>query len=70
MPGIDETRRLAELSFDGVFAEPLSGGRELLFTLRDLAGWTLVAADTLGAAPDHARQGGGLCARNADSSGA
>src|SRR5437879_9272339 len=26
MPGIDETRRLAELTFDGVEAEPLGGG--------------------------------------------
>jgi alkylation response protein AidB-like acyl-CoA dehydrogenase len=49
MPGIDETRRLAELTFDGVAAEPLGGGPELLSALRD-AGWTLIAADTLGAA--------------------
>jgi alkylation response protein AidB-like acyl-CoA dehydrogenase len=49
MPGIDETRRLAELSFDGVAAEPLAGGPELLMALRD-AGWVLVAADSLGAA--------------------
>jgi alkylation response protein AidB-like acyl-CoA dehydrogenase len=49
MPGIDETRRLAELTFDGVVAEPLGGGPELLSALRD-AGWVLVAADTLGAA--------------------
>jgi alkylation response protein AidB-like acyl-CoA dehydrogenase len=49
MPGIDETRRLAELTFDGVAAEPLSGGPQLLAALRD-AGWVLVAADTLGAA--------------------
>lgn len=49
MPGIDETRRLAELSFDNAAAEPLTGGPELLAALRD-AGWTLVAADTLGAA--------------------
>ncbi|HEX4712941.1 acyl-CoA dehydrogenase family protein [Phenylobacterium sp.] len=49
MPGIDETRRLAELAFDGVAAEPLGGGPELLTALRD-AGWILVAADTLGAA--------------------
>lgn len=49
MPGIDETRRLAELSFDAVAAEPLSGGPELLTALRD-AGWVLVAADSLGAA--------------------
>jgi alkylation response protein AidB-like acyl-CoA dehydrogenase len=49
MPGIDETRRLAELTFDSVAAEPLGGGPELLSALRD-AGWVLVAADTLGAA--------------------
>jgi alkylation response protein AidB-like acyl-CoA dehydrogenase len=49
MPGIDETRRLAELGFDGVAAEPLGGGPELLTALRD-AGWILLAADTLGAA--------------------
>ena len=49
MPGIDETRRLAELDFDGVAAEPLSGGSALLSAVRD-AGWVLVAADTLGAA--------------------
>jgi alkylation response protein AidB-like acyl-CoA dehydrogenase len=49
MPGIDETRRLAELTFDGVAAEPLAGGPELLTALRD-AGWVLVAADSLGAA--------------------
>jgi alkylation response protein AidB-like acyl-CoA dehydrogenase len=49
MPGIDETRRLAELDFDGVAAEPLGGGPELLTALRD-AGWVLVAADSLGAA--------------------
>jgi alkylation response protein AidB-like acyl-CoA dehydrogenase len=46
MPGLDETRRLAELTFDGVAAEPLGGD---VATLRD-AGWVLVAADTLGAA--------------------
>ncbi len=49
MPGLDETRRLAELTFEAVAAEPLGGGAELLGALRD-AGWTLVAADTLGAA--------------------
>jgi alkylation response protein AidB-like acyl-CoA dehydrogenase len=49
MPGIDETRRLAELTFEGVAAEPLGGGPELLAALRD-AGWIMVAADTLGAA--------------------
>ena len=49
MPGLDETRRLAELSFDAVAAEPLGGGPELLSALRDAA-WVLIAADTLGAA--------------------
>jgi len=49
MPGLDETRRLAELAFDNVAAEPLQGGTELLSALRD-AGWVLIAADTLGAA--------------------
>jgi len=49
MPGLDETRRLAELAFDNVAAEPLQGGAELLSALRD-AGWVLIAADTLGAA--------------------
>jgi alkylation response protein AidB-like acyl-CoA dehydrogenase len=49
MPGIDETRRLAELAFDETPAEPLGGGPELLASLRD-AGWVLVAADSLGAA--------------------
>jgi alkylation response protein AidB-like acyl-CoA dehydrogenase len=49
MPGIDETRRLAELAFDETPAEPLNGGPELLAALRD-AGWVLVAADSLGAA--------------------
>ncbi|THD72753.1 acyl-CoA dehydrogenase family protein [Phenylobacterium sp.] len=49
MPGIDETRRLAELNFDSVEAEPLGGGPGLLGALRD-AGWVLVAADSLGAA--------------------
>jgi alkylation response protein AidB-like acyl-CoA dehydrogenase len=49
MPGIDETRRLAELSFDATPAEPLGGGLQLLTALRD-AGWILLAADTLGAA--------------------
>jgi alkylation response protein AidB-like acyl-CoA dehydrogenase len=48
MPNIDETRRLAELSFDGVAAEPLGGGPDLLVRLRD-AGWVLIAADSLGA---------------------
>jgi alkylation response protein AidB-like acyl-CoA dehydrogenase len=49
MPGIDETRRLAELTFDATPAEPLGGGPELLAALRD-AGWVLIAADSLGAA--------------------
>ena len=48
MPGLDETRRLAELTFDDVAAEPL-GGPELVSALRDAA-WVLIAADTLGAA--------------------
>ncbi len=49
MPGLDETRRLAELAFDNTPAEPLSGGAALLARLRD-AGWVLIAADSLGAA--------------------
>jgi alkylation response protein AidB-like acyl-CoA dehydrogenase len=49
MPTIDDTRRLAELSFDGVPAEPLGNGPELLDRLRDAA-WVMLAADTLGAA--------------------
>jgi alkylation response protein AidB-like acyl-CoA dehydrogenase len=49
MPGIDETRRLAELTFADTPAEPLGNSRELLGTLRDAA-WILIAADTLGAA--------------------
>ena len=48
MPGLDETRRLAELTFAETPAEPLSGGPELLARLRD-AGWVLIAADSLGA---------------------
>ncbi len=48
MAGIDQTRRMAELAFDKVAAEPLAGGPEVLARLRD-AGWTLIAADTLGA---------------------
>jgi alkylation response protein AidB-like acyl-CoA dehydrogenase len=47
MTGIDLTRRMAELRFDQTPAEPL-GGFEVLARLRD-AGWTLLAADTLGA---------------------
>ena len=46
MPNIDQTRRLAELVFDGVTAEALSG--DVLSRLRD-AGWALLAADALGA---------------------
>jgi len=49
MPGIDDTRRLAELTFSDTPAEPLGNSRELLGTLRDAA-WILIAADTLGAA--------------------
>jgi alkylation response protein AidB-like acyl-CoA dehydrogenase len=48
MPNIDETRRLAELTFDNVAAEPLGNAPELLGRLRDAA-WTLIAADSLGA---------------------
>jgi alkylation response protein AidB-like acyl-CoA dehydrogenase len=48
MPSIDATRRLAEIDFDGVAAEPLVGGTELLGRLRDAA-WVILAADTLGA---------------------
>ena len=48
MPGLDETRRLAELTFENTPAEPLTGGPELLAALRD-AGWVLIAADSLGA---------------------
>jgi alkylation response protein AidB-like acyl-CoA dehydrogenase len=49
MPSIDATRRLAEIGFEGVAAEPLAGGPELLARLRDAA-WVMLAADTLGAA--------------------
>src|SRR5450432_2093061 len=49
IPGIDDTRRLAELTFENTPAEPLCGGPALLAALRD-AGWVLLAADTLGAA--------------------
>ncbi|MFL5298076.1 MAG: acyl-CoA dehydrogenase family protein [Phenylobacterium sp.] len=49
LPSIDQTRRLAEIEFKGVAAEPLAGGPELTARLRDAA-WTLIAADTLGAA--------------------
>jgi alkylation response protein AidB-like acyl-CoA dehydrogenase len=48
MPGIDETRRLAEVNFKDTPAEALCGGPELLAVLRD-AGWVLIAADSLGA---------------------
>ncbi|MES2343634.1 MAG: acyl-CoA dehydrogenase family protein [Pseudomonadota bacterium] len=48
MTGIDLTRRMAELTFDKVAAEPLTGGQGVLARLRD-AGWVLLAADTLGA---------------------
>nr|QQZ50952.1 hypothetical protein JKL49_06905 [Phenylobacterium glaciei] len=48
MTGIDLTRRMAELTFDKVAAEPLTGGKDVLARLRD-AGWVLLAADTLGA---------------------
>ena len=48
MTGIDLTRRMAELTFDQVAAEPLTGGKSALTRLRD-AGWVLLAADTLGA---------------------
>ena len=44
---IDLTRRLGELAFDGVPAEPLAA--HTLDAVRDAA-WTLLAADTLGAA--------------------
>src|SRR5262249_37073404 len=49
MPSIDDTRRMAEIGFDGAPAEPLGNGPELLGALRDAA-WTILAADTLGAA--------------------
>ena len=48
MPGIDETRRLAELTFAETPAEPLNADHGLS-ALRD-AGWVILAADTLGAA--------------------
>ncbi|WP_310540054.1 acyl-CoA dehydrogenase family protein [Phenylobacterium sp.] len=47
MTGIDQTRRMAELTFDQVAAEPLASGQGALARLRD-AGWILLAADTLG----------------------
>ena len=49
MPGIDGTRRMAELAFADTPAEPLGNGPELLERLRDAA-WVILAADTLGAA--------------------
>jgi alkylation response protein AidB-like acyl-CoA dehydrogenase len=48
MPTIDDTRRLAELTFADTPAEPLTAN-DGLATLRDAA-WVIVAADTLGAA--------------------
>jgi alkylation response protein AidB-like acyl-CoA dehydrogenase len=48
MTGIDLTRRMAELRFDQVAAEPLASGTGALERLRD-AGWVLLAADSLGA---------------------
>jgi alkylation response protein AidB-like acyl-CoA dehydrogenase len=48
MQGIDDTRRLAELTFADTPAEPLGNAPELLGRLRDAA-WTLIAADSLGA---------------------
>jgi alkylation response protein AidB-like acyl-CoA dehydrogenase len=49
LPSIDATRRMAELGFADTPAEPLAGGPDLLGRLRDAA-WTLIAADSLGAA--------------------
>ena len=46
--GIDQTRRLAELTFEAVPAEPLDAAPGTLSRLRD-AGWVLLAADSLGA---------------------
>jgi alkylation response protein AidB-like acyl-CoA dehydrogenase len=48
MGTIDATRRLSELTFDGVAAEPMASN-QALERLRDAA-WILLAADTLGAA--------------------
>ena len=50
LPIIDRTRRLGELSLDSVLADPLSSGDAgaALARLRD-AGWTMLAADMLGA---------------------
>jgi alkylation response protein AidB-like acyl-CoA dehydrogenase len=47
MPTIDDTRRLAELTFADTPAEPLSAN-DGLTALRDAA-WVILAADTLGA---------------------
>ncbi|KRB52402.1 acyl-CoA dehydrogenase family protein [Phenylobacterium sp. Root700] len=49
MISIDLTRPLGEVVFAATPAEPLDGGDGALAALRD-AGWTLLAADTLGAA--------------------
>lgn len=48
MPGIDATRRLAELTFMETPAEPLASN-QALGRLRDAA-WVILAAETLGAA--------------------
>ena len=48
MATIDDSRRFAELSFDGVSAEPLASN-DGLAALRNAA-WVILAADTLGAA--------------------
>jgi alkylation response protein AidB-like acyl-CoA dehydrogenase len=48
MPTIDDTRRLAELTFADTPAEPLAAD-DGLASLRDAA-WVILAADTLGAA--------------------
>ena len=48
MATIDDSRRFAELSFEGVPADPLASN-DGLATLRDAA-WVILAADTLGAA--------------------
>ena len=47
MTSIDQTRRLAELSFDQVTSDPLPGP-SCLTRLRDAA-WVMLAADSLGA---------------------
>jgi alkylation response protein AidB-like acyl-CoA dehydrogenase len=48
MPGIDATRRLAELTFKDTPAEPLASN-QALGRLRDAA-WVILSAETLGAA--------------------